>query len=70
MIILLTILKLCVVFCIVATVHEFGHFIISKLCNTNVIEFSIGMGPLIFQKEFKGTMYSLRWIPLGRILQH
>src|SRR5574344_169510 len=62
---LITIIKLLVIICTVATVHEFGHFIISKLFKVPVNEFAIGFGPKIFQKKFKGTMYSLRWIPLG-----
>jgi regulator of sigma E protease len=62
---LFTILKLLLILGVVATIHEFGHFIISKLFNIGVNEFSIGFGPKIFQKEHNGTMYSLRWIPLG-----
>lgn len=62
---LLTIIKLVIVLCIVATVHEFGHFLFSKMFKVGVEEFSIGFGPKIFQKKIKGTMYSLRWIPLG-----
>ena len=62
---LLTVVKLLVILCIVATIHEFGHFIMSKICNTKVNEFSIGFGPKIFQKQIGQTMYSLRWLPLG-----
>ncbi len=62
---LITIIKLLIIICVVATIHEFGHFIISKLFKVQVNEFAIGFGPKIFQKQFKGTMYSLRCIPLG-----
>lgn len=62
---LITIIKLLIIICVVATVHEFGHFIISKLFKVQVNEFAIGFGPKIIQKKFKGTMYSLRCIPLG-----
>lgn len=62
---IITIIKLLIILCLVATIHEFGHFIIAKLFKMGVDEFSIGFGPLIVQKKFKGTMYSLRWIPLG-----
>ena len=62
---LLTVVKLLVILCIVATIHEFGHFIMSKICKTKVNEFSIGFGPKIFQKQIGQTMYSLRWLPLG-----
>lgn len=65
MTIILTIIKLIIVLGIVATIHEFGHFLFAKLFKMTVNEFSIGFGPKIVQKKFKGTMYSLRWIPLG-----
>lgn len=50
---------------IIVMVHEFGHFIAGKAVGMQVLEFSIGMGPKIVQKERKGTMYSLRWLPIG-----
>lgn len=62
---IITIIKLIIILCLVATVHEFGHFIIAKLFKIGVDEFSIGFGPLIVQRKFKGTMYSLRWLPFG-----
>ena len=62
---LITIVKLLVIILCVATIHEFGHFLASKCLKTGVDEFSIGFGPKIVQKKFKGTMYSLRWLPLG-----
>lgn len=45
--------------------HELGHFIVAKLCNVKVNEFSIGMGPAIFKKQKGETLYSLRAIPIG-----
>jgi len=65
MTLILTIIKLIIVLGIVATIHEFGHFLFAKLFKMTVNEFSIGFGPKIFQKKYKGTIYSLRWIPLG-----
>lgn len=62
---LITIIKLLIILCAVATIHEFGHFIMSKIFKVGVNEFSIGFGPKIIQKKYKGTMYSLRWLPLG-----
>ncbi len=62
---LLAVIKLIVILCIVATIHEFGHFLAAKLFKIGVNEFSIGFGPKIVQKKRKGTLYSLRWLPLG-----
>ena len=46
-------------------IHEGGHFLVARLCKVNVIEFSIGFGPVILKKKTKKTLYSLRLIPLG-----
>lgn len=54
-----------IVFLVLVLIHEFGHFITAKLCGVTVHEFAIGMGPLIFKREHKGTVYSLRCIPIG-----
>lgn len=62
---LFTIVKLLIILGVVATIHEFGHFIFAKLFKMGVEEFSIGFGPKIIQKKHKNTVYSLRWIPLG-----
>ncbi len=51
----------------IVLVHEFGHFIFSKLFGVYVYEFSIGMGPKIFhhKKKDKETEYCIRAIPIG-----
>ena len=48
-------------------VHEFGHFIFSKLFKVYVYEFSLGMGPKILHYKKKGgeTEYCIRLIPIG-----
>lgn len=53
------------VFLMVILFHEFGHFIIAKKVGIKVNEFSIGMGPKIFQKEKGETKYSIRLLPIG-----
>lgn len=65
MLVILSIIKLIIILGIVATIHEFGHFIAAKLFKITVTEFSIGFGPKIFSKKYKETIYSIRWIPLG-----
>ena len=54
-----------VVFLIVVMWHEFGHFMMAKLSGVLVNEFSIGMGPKLFSKRRKETLYSVRALPLG-----
>lgn len=45
--------------------HELGHFTAAKLFGVRVNEFSMFMGPLLWQKQKGETVYSLRLIPLG-----
>lgn len=40
---------------ILITVHEFGHFIVARLCKIRVREFAIGMGPVIFKRDPKSV---------------
>lgn len=54
-----------IMFGILIAIHEFGHFSVAKLCGIQVNEFSIGMGPLLLQKQGKETLYSLRLLPIG-----
>lgn len=61
----LYILAAIILFGLLIGVHEFGHFLMAKLCGVRVNEFSIGMGPLIFQREKGETLYSLRLLPVG-----
>ena len=53
------------IFGIIVTVHEFGHFICAKLSGIKVLEFSVGMGPKLLQKRKGETKYSLRALPIG-----
>lgn len=46
-------------------VHELGHFIFAKLFNVYVYEFSMFMGPVLYQKKIKETRYSIRLFPIG-----
>ena len=64
---IITLLLLVVILGIIISVHEFGHFIAAKKCGVHVDEFSLGMGPLIYQYKPKNseTVYSLRCIPIG-----
>ena len=51
---------------VLVTIHEFGHFIVARICNVHVQRFSIGMGPVFYKKRDKhGTEFALSAIPLG-----
>ena len=59
------ILAAILIFGVLIAVHELGHFLAAKACGVPVHEFSIGMGPAIWQKETVETKYSLRVLPIG-----
>ena len=44
-----------IVFGLIVTFHEFGHFSLAKLCGVRVLEFSVGMGPKIASFVKRGT---------------
>ena len=50
---------------LIITVHEFGHYLVGRLCGIGIVEFSVGFGPRLLGWERKGIKYSLRAIPLG-----
>ena len=50
---------------ILVFIHEFGHFIVAKLCKVGVQVFSLGFGPKIITKRYGKTDYCLSAIPLG-----
>ena len=64
---LLSLLYFILILGAIVLVHEFGHFIFSKLFGVYVYEFSIGMGPKILHFKKKGgeTEYCIRAIPIG-----
>ncbi len=45
--------------------HELGHFLASRACGVAVEAFSIGMGPVILHKEWRGTDWRLSLLPFG-----
>lgn len=45
--------------------HELGHFLLAKANGIRVDEFSLGLGPTLIGKEFKGTKFSLKLLPFG-----
>ena len=54
-----------IIFMVMITLHEFGHFIMAKSVGVGVPEFAIGMGPAILKKQGKETLYTLRLLPIG-----
>ena len=56
-----------VVLGILIIVHEFGHFIMARLCGVGVERFSVGFGPVLWRYRGKETEYCLSADPDGRL---
>ncbi|MBE6994027.1 MAG: RIP metalloprotease RseP [Ruminococcaceae bacterium] len=53
------------VFGLIITLHELGHFTAAKLAGITVYEFTIGFGPAIIKKKIGETLYAVRLLPIG-----
>ena len=58
-----------IVLSILVFVHELGHFLVARYYGVNVKHFSIGFGPRLITKYWKGTNWSISLIPLGGYVQ-
>ena len=64
---MLSLLLFIIILGTIVLIHEFGHFIFSKMFGVYVYEYSIGMGKKIFsiKPEKSETEYCLRLFPIG-----
>ncbi|MDY7538250.1 RIP metalloprotease RseP [Undibacterium sp. 5I1] len=48
-------------------IHELGHYFVARLCGVKVLRFSVGMGRVIYSKNFgkDQTEWALSILPLG-----
>ena len=57
---------LLVILSVLVVAHEWGHFIVARLCGIRVDDFSIGFGKRLFRIAKRGdTEYNVRMLPLG-----
>ncbi len=54
-----------IIFGVLVTTHELGHFLIAKANGIRVLEFFVGMGPVLWKKKKGETTYSIRLLPIG-----
>jgi regulator of sigma E protease len=63
---ILTLLYFIFALVILIIVHEFGHFIVARLCGVKVLRFSFGFGKVLFSwRSRTGTEFAWSLIPLG-----
>ncbi|MDR0196710.1 MAG: site-2 protease family protein, partial [Oscillospiraceae bacterium] len=51
--------------CVIILIHEIGHFSAAKLFDMKVYAFNLGMGPTLFKKRGKETVYAVKLLPIG-----
>ncbi len=61
----LTIIVFILILGFLVLVHELGHFLTARRLGVKVEEFGLGFPPAAVKWEYKGTRYSLNFIPLG-----
>lgn len=55
-----------IVLSVIVFIHEFGHYIVAKLCGVKILTFSIGFGKeLIGWNDKSGTRWKISALPLG-----
>jgi regulator of sigma E protease len=63
--VILTIVVGIVALSVLIIVHELGHFLAAKATGVPVEEFGVGFPPRAYGKKWRGTIYSINWIPFG-----
>lgn len=65
-----TIFEFIIAFGVLLFLHEFGHFITSRMFGIEVEEFGFGFPPrLVRLFTWKGTEFTLNWIPFGAFVR-
>ncbi|MBP5155335.1 MAG: site-2 protease family protein [Clostridia bacterium] len=63
--IILTLLATVLIFGLLISIHELGHYLVARAFKVGIIEFSIGMGPKIFTHKGKYNDFCIRALPVG-----
>jgi len=63
---LLTLFYFFLALLLLITIHEYGHFLVARLCGVKVLRFSFGFGKVLLRyRDKKGTEFALSAIPFG-----
>src|SRR3990172_6908627 len=63
--ILNTVLPFLAILVVLIVAHEMGHYITARLFGVKVLEAGLGYPPRIWGFNWRGTIYSINWLPLG-----
>ena len=62
----LTIVYFAIALILLVTIHEYGHFLVARLCGVKVLRFSFGFGKVVARwHDKRGTEYVWSILPLG-----
>ena len=50
---------------ILVFIHEFGHFIVAKMCGVHCSILSVGFGKRVWGFQYGGTDYRISSVPFG-----
>ena len=51
---------------VIVAIHEYGHYIVARWCGIHADVFSLGFGPVIYQRtDARGTVWQVAALPLG-----
>ena len=59
------VIALVLLFGVTIFVHELGHFLLALRCGLVIETFSIGFGPAIWKREWRGITFKIGWFPIG-----
>jgi regulator of sigma E protease len=64
---MITLLAFVVAIAMLVVFHEYGHYLVARLCNVKVLRFSLGFGNVIYSKRFANsdTEWVISSVPLG-----
>jgi regulator of sigma E protease len=62
-----TVLSFILTIAILVVIHEYGHYLVARLCGVKVLRFSVGFGRPLWLRRFgrDGTEWSIASVPLG-----
>lgn len=63
--IVLTVIVTVFIFGVLIALHELGHYLVARAFGVGIREYSIGMGPKIWQRQGKYNKFTLRALPIG-----
>src|SRR5690625_5913006 len=62
---MLTALVFLLIITVSVSIHEFAHYLNARSVGVEVRAFSVGMGPVLWKRKWRGTEWRLSLLPLG-----